>query len=384
MNSLKDQKEKLWALWQRLWDKKSYFKPGGQENKKPYFLKLTTRERILFAKRLSILMQANVPIISALQIIKSQSPSKSAGFIIASLISEVENGQFLSSAMAQFKKVFGEFALNVVRIGEVSGTLNENLNYLSEELKKNQELKRKIVSALIYPMVIVAATLGISGLLVVYVLPKILPVFKSFKFQLPWSTRSLIFIADGLSRYGLYIFLGLVAVFTGLLFLLRRPGARRGFDSFVLRLPILGPMFQNYFLANFCRTLGLLLKSEIRIEEAALVVASTASNLAFRRELEIIAVNITKGEKLSAHMLSRPKFFPPMMAQMAGVGETAGNLSGSLLYLASIYEEELSDSAKNLSSAIEPVLMIFMGIVVGFIAVSIITPIYGITQNLHP
>ena len=347
-------------------------------------LKFSAGEQILFAKRLAILLTAGVPLLPALQMLKKQANSKTSAYILGSLSDGVENGASLSAGMAKFKKIFGDFAVNIVRVGEVSGILSENLDYLAEELKKKQELKRRVISALVYPLFIIFATLGILILLVAYVFPKILPVFQSFKMQLPWSTRALIFISNIFLLHWLLILL-FAAVLIGLsALLLKNLSFKLWLDGSVLRLPLLGKLFQSYQLANFSRTLGLLLKSDVRILEALKITAATAGNLAYRKEFFVMAENMAMGKKLSLHMEENEKIFPAMLAQMTAVGEMTGNLSGSLMYLAETYEDELNDLTKNLSTSIEPMLMIFMGLLVGFLAVSIITPIYGITQNLHP
>ncbi len=353
-------------------------------NKKPFLLQFPIKEQILFAKRLSVLIQAGIPIMKALQMIKKQASTKNSIYIMSNLVEDVERGQFLSASMAKFKKLFGEFAVNIVRVGEVSGTLNENLNYLAEELKKEQELRRKIISALVYPVFIIIATLGVVILLTAYVFPKIMPIFQSFKFQLPWTTRTLIFISNTFVYYGLYVFLALAVLVLGFILFMRKPRFKLWIHTNILRVPFLGPMLRNYQIANFTRTLGLLLKSDVRIVQALQIVASTTGNMAYQRGLYIMADNVTRGERLAAYMDKDVKMFPSMLAQMTAVGEATGNLTGTLMYLAEMYEDDLNDATKNLSASIEPVLMIFMGLLVGFIAISIITPIYGVTQNVHP
>jgi type IV pilus assembly protein PilC len=345
---------------------------------------MSAKDRMSFAKRLSVLISAQLPILKALQIIKNQTDGRRANFIIEKIIFEVENGQFLSSAMSQFGKVFSEFEVSIVRIGEVSGSLSGNLSYLAEELKKKQELKKKIVSALIYPGLIVTMTFGITGLLAVYVLPKILPIFISFKSELPWSTRTLIFFTNFLAKDWVFVLIIVLAVLILIPLVLRVAKIRKYFDRLILRLPVLGDMFRSFYLANFCRTLGLLLKSDVVIMESIKITSATVFNQTYKIELDKIGRSIQKGGKLSEQMVLSPKIFPPLLVQMIIVGEATGSLSDSLLYLTKIYEEELNDLTKNLSVIIEPVLMIFMGIIVGFVAISIITPIYGIAQNLHP
>jgi len=284
--------------------------------------------------------------------------------------------------MRDYEKIFGQFAVNIVRVGEASGTLAQNLNYLADELKKKQVLRQNIIGAMVYPSFIVVATLGITILLTAYVFPKILPIFQSFKSQLPWSTRFLIAASSGLQHYWIHILAGLVALSIILALLLRIGSVKLWFDRNNMRLPFFGTMFRNYYVANFTRTLGLLLKSELGIIDSLRIVGDTLGNTAYRREFFRISEGVGRGEKISDGMQDR-LLFPSMTMQMVAVGETSGNLSFSLLYLSDMSEDELDCATKNLSTSIEPVLMIFMGLLVGFIALSIITPIYGITQNLH-
>lgn len=338
----------------------------------------------MFAKRLSILVKAGVPILDGLKMLKSQPGSRTASKIYTQIASDVERGQFLASSLKSYHKIFGDFAVNVIQVGEMSGTLEENLNYLAEELKKKQELKRKVVGALVYPAIVVFATIALSTMLTVFIFPKILPVFQSFKFDLPWTTKALIFISSIFLHYGIFILLGLIALVALFIFLHRMPGFRIVIDGLILRIPLFGRIAQSYHMANFCRTLGLLLKSQILVVEATRITGNTMTNLVYRREFAMISENVLKGEKISTHLNKNTRLFPPLLSQMVAVGETTGNLSDTLLFVAELYENEVDMLTKNLSTTLEPVLMIVMGMVVGFIAVSIITPIYEVTQYIHP
>lgn len=348
------------------------------------FLRFSLQDQILFVKRLGILVKAGVPVVEGLKMLKNQSRSRATTQILEQVTRDVENGQFLSKSLGQFKNLFGDLALNIIRIGETSGTLHENLDYLAQELKKKQELRRKVIGSLIYPIVIVFATFGISGILVVYVFPKILPIFSSLHFQLPWTTRVLIWLSNLILHHGLWILLGLIMLAILGFVLMRLRPVRFWVHRAILTLPLFGKLSQNYQMANFCRTMGILLRCDVMIVEAMMIAAETTTNLVYQKEFETIGHKITSGEKISTHMSGRHRLFPPIITQMITVGETAGNLSETLSYLGEMYENEVDDQTKNLSTVIEPVLMIFMGILVGFIAISIITPIYGITQNLHP
>lgn len=350
----------------------------------PLFFRLSLQDQMLLAKRLAIMLKAGLPILDSLRMIKAQASSKASALVIGDLEQGVQRGQFLHAALEKYRKSFGDFAVNIIKVGEISGTLHENLGYLAEELKKKRELRRKVISALVYPLFIVVATLGITVLLTVYVFPKILPILTTFNTKLPLSTRALIFISSTFIHWGWLIALILLGLIIGFIFAMRKPAFGLFIDRLLLKLPVLGRLLQAYHMANFCRTLGILLKSDVRIVEAVGITASTTTNLVYRISLLKLTAVITKGGRVSGYLESQGKIYPPMVSQMINVGETTGRLSDSLAYLAEIYENEVDELTKNLSTSIEPLLMIFMGLLVGFIAISIITPIYSFTQNLNP
>jgi type II secretory pathway component PulF len=375
----------LGRFWkaQPLVDPKTGKDRGRKKSIGGFFPGMSTQEQIIFIKRLAILVKSGVSIVLALDMLQRQSSARESRKIIADLRDCVEVGQSLAKAMGNYGKVFGKFAVSIVQIGEMSGTLTQNLDYLADDLKKKQELKRNIVGALIYPAFILVATIGIVVLLTAYVFPKILPVFQSFRTSLPWSTRTLIAVSLFMQHYWMYL-LGGLAVLAVLIGTLRKnPAIKLCFDRVALRAPLIGPMFKRYHITNFSRTLGLLLKSDIGIIQALRITGETSGNGAYRAAFSWIIDRVARGESISQNMEKNKFLFPPLVSQMVGVGEMTGNLSSSLMYLAEIYEDEMNNSTKNLSTSIEPVLMIFMGVLVGFIAISIITPIYGITQSLH-
>jgi type II secretory pathway component PulF len=269
-------------------------------------------------------------------------------------------------------------------VGEQSCILSDNLNYLAEELKKKQQMRRKITGAMFYPVFIVCATLLLTAGLTIFVFPKVLPIFTSVNLNLPISTKILIFVSHFLINYGFYLLLFLIAVAVAFTFAMRTPKFKMVIERIILKIPLAGSISQNYYLSNFCRTLGLLLKGDSRLDVAINITATTTENLVYRQEFERVGDFVDKGGKISVYLLSRPGLFPDMLSHMVAIGETAGNLSETFLYLADMYEAEVDDLTKNLSGLIEPVLMVFMGLLVGFIAISIITPIYSVTQKLTP
>ncbi len=367
--------------------KKPVRKIGEKKTHKsqPSFLRFTTNDQIMFAKRLSMILRSGMPIMEGLGMLGDEAHTRSASYVYESLMITVSNGQPLSTGLEKFKRMFGEFGVNIIKIGEVSGTLHENLEYLADEMKRNQALRRKVIGALLYPALIVAATFGITIMLTVYIFPKIIPIFQSVKAELPWSTKALMAISKFLSADGLWLFLGLAALVVAFIFSMRMfPRFHLLMDRILLRIPLFGKLSQYYNLANICRTTALLLKSDVRIVQAMELVANGTRNLSYRQELMNARERIIKGQKLSAQFKEKRILFPAMMSQMVTVGEQTGNLGGTFSYLAEMYEEEIGELTKSLTTLLEPVLMIIMGGVVGFIAISIITPIYSITQNLTP
>lgn len=345
--------------------------------------RMAGNEQIVFIRRLAIMAKAGVSIVVALDILKKQAVSEESKKIIGHLRECVEKGQPLARAMEKYRNVFGNFGINIVLVGETSGTLAQNLDYLAAELNKKQELRRAIIAALIYPAFIAAATIAIVIMLIVYVFPKILPIFSSFKAELPWTTKMIVAVSGAVQAYWPYYLAG-IFFFAGIcVLLLRKEAPRRAADRMILRVPLLGKMFRGYFIANFTRTFSLLLKSEIGIVQALKIVGDTAGNLAYKEAFKKIAEGVVGGGSAAENMEKDKLLFPPLVSQMVGVGEMTGNLGSSLMYLSEMYEDEMNNSTKNLASSIEPALMIFMGVLVGFIAISIISPIYGITQSLH-
>jgi type IV pilus assembly protein PilC len=389
MNKMKEYISKINSEIKEL--TKKYNKVSIKSSKKSFsyfknatYSRMSTKDQTFFVKRLSFLIKAGIPVLDSLAMIKDQTKKKSYSKILDKIIADVANGQNLSNSLAKFPGMFSEFSVNIIGFGESSGILSENLEYLADELKKKQQLKKKVVGAFVYPIVVTFATFGITGFLMVYLFPKIMPVFQSLHMKLPLSTRLVIFLSNFIRFNGLYIFGGLVFLTLGFLYLLKKNKTFRFyFDKSVLKIPLIGDILRDYNLANSTRTIGLLLKGGVTVSEAIPIAEKTSSNLVYKEEFKKLSESINRGDKISLYLSSRPDLFPEVLSQIVSVGERSGNLSNSLIYLSELYEAQVDDFTKNLSNLIEPALMIFMGILVGFIAISIITPIYSITQNLH-
>jgi type II secretory pathway component PulF len=347
------------------------------------YTRMSIKDQSFFIKRLSFLIKAGIPILESLVMIREQTRRKGYGTILDSVIADVSRGQYLSTGLGKFRKMFGDFSINIISFGETAGILSENLEYLADELQKKDALRKKIVSAFIYPAIVTMATFAITGFLMLYLFPKILPVFSSLRITLPLSTRMVMYFSNFLQHHWLTLISIIFVLIVSIIIAVKKSKIFAFyFDKTILKLPLVGNMIQSYNLANTTRTLGLLLKSGVTLSEALPITARVCGNLVYVNELEKLSDIINRGEKMSVYLSKNRNLFPDVLTQIISVGEKSGNLSRSLIYLSELYEAEVEDFTKNLSSLIEPVMMIVMGIMVGFIAISIITPIYSITQNL--
>lgn len=344
--------------------------------------RLSIKEQTFFAKRLAFLMKAGVSMLDSIHILREQTRSKRYIAILDVVINDIKGGQQLSKSLNKFPRAFGAFTIGIIKVGESSGTLSHNLNYLADELKKTQALKRKVVGALIYPAIITVATVAITALLTVFIFPKIMPVFTSLHITLPLTTRIMIFVSTFLLNHGLLLLAILILILITIYICVKASAiCHYYFDKIFLRIPIVGTLIRLYNLGAFTRTLGLLLKSGFTLSEALVVTAETTANKVYQSAIKSLTEVVLRGDRISGQIAKLPRLFPDIISQMIAVGEKSGSLSDTFVYISEHYDEEVNEYTKNLSGLIEPVLMICMGLAVGFLAISVITPIYSITQH---
>ena len=339
-------------------------------------------QKALFAKHLAVMLRSGIPLVETLEISES---SVQGGLkkIIKGILSSVRAGHSLSSSLANYPRVFSNLFVNVTRAGEKSGTLVENLENIAKELKKEKELVSKIKGALLYPVVVLSAAFVLGMVLAFVVLPKITPLFEGMKMDLPFTTRGLIWISHIVQNYGVYIFPGIIISVLFLLWLARREFSAPVTHWFLLHIPIVKKITLNANFSRFARTLGMLLKSGVNIDEALDITKMTMGNYYFRSALERVSRRVVKGVHLAKGLEESGGLFPALLTKMVGVGEESGRFEETLFYLGDFYESEVDTATKALATAIEPVLLMIIGVVVGFLALSIITPIYNITGGIR-
>ena len=349
-----------------------------------FFSKISYQEKVFFTKHLALMIAAGIPIGEALDTLSSQTKSVKFRKILKEILSEVENGSSLAKAFKKQGNVFSELYISLVKVGEKSGTLEETLKFLAKQMTKENSLRKKIQAAMLYPALVLGASVIIGGFISFYILPKLIDLFESFDIKLPLTTRILLWVAYALRDYGVHIAIGIILLFLVGVFLYRYEKVKLIIHKALLKLPILGDFFTYVQLATFTRNLATLLKNSVSITSAMETTSRTLTNIAFRKDVESMAKGLNEGKSIEQILENkRYKKFPVVVQKMIGVGEKTGKLDETLFYLSDFFEDDIDNISKNLTTVLEPVLLIVIGLLVGFIALSIITPIYELTGSIR-
>ena len=359
--------------------------PEIQGTKKRFVLfhrKISLVEKIFFTRNLQVMIGAGTPLTKALDVLALQTNNQRFKKIISELRDEIIRGKTLSQALSKFPETFSDFYVNLVKVGEETGKLEEVLGEITFQMERENELKKKIQGALIYPTVIVIFMILIGFVMLVTVVPKIATFFKEFNAQLPLSTKIVIFLGDFLKKNLLILILSFFGFLIFLRFLLKIQEVKKFLDHLFLKIPIISPLFQKLNTAYFSRSLSTLLKGGVSLPKALEISGKTLSNFYFKKAVLESIEKVQKGTKLSRALSEYSNLFPPVLVQMLEVGEETGETSEILEKIANFYEEEVSRTTQNLVSLIEPLLMILIGGVVGFFAVSMVQPMYSLMQSI--
>ncbi|MFZ1987617.1 MAG: type II secretion system F family protein [Minisyncoccia bacterium] len=345
---------------------------------------LSLKEQAALTKRMSFLLRGGMATPYILSLVGSQQRSSATQKIFQSISEDVEAGHSFADSLRKHPKLFAPFAIQIIHIGEASGAFAGNLAYLSEELEKRSSLRSKVLGALMYPALIGVFSIVMTVALVVFIFPKIVPVFSGLGVALPWPTRIVLGLSNYLTHWGFLTF-GILA--TALLVVMvitkRNTKAQLLFSRFLLSVPIVRSLTRSYYLASISRTFSLLLTSGMTLRDAIPATAASITHPVYRFEFEKLQEAVEEGRSISETFGNADVLFPDLVRHMLSAGEASGTLPETLSYISEYYEHELDETTRRLSTLVEPVLMIGMGLSVGFVAISIILPIYEITQHLH-
>lgn len=344
--------------------------------------KVKTADLILITRNLSGMIRAGLSLARALSVLEKQTKNRALHKILGAVITDINSGSTLSTALAKFPNVFSPLFVSMTRAGEESGNLAGALTDIGQNLEKAHSLVKKIRGALIYPGVILSAMIVVGILMFAFVVPTLASTFRELGVTLPLSTRAIIFAGTFFSNHLTLTFILLLAGALGLVSLFRARFMASYIDFAVLRLPVIGNLAKELNTARTARTMSSLLLSGVSLTRAVDITEDVVQNIYYKKVLSEAKVAVEKGATFSSVFEAYPKLYPVMMSEMIEVGEETGKLSDMLLQVASFYEEEIENKTKNLSTIIEPILMLLIGGGVGFFAISMISPLYSILNTL--
>ena len=361
----------------------------GQGRFKKYFFKIfsflgniSTAQKIAFAKNLSAMIKAGLSLSRALSVIERQSSNQRFKSVVENINLEIKKGKTLSEALTNYPNIFSDLFISMAKAGEESGSLSQALSNVTIQMEKTYRLQGKIKGALIYPAVIVGVMVIVGILMFIFVVPGITATFKELNTELPISTKFIIFISDFLSTHWFAAILIILAFVSGIYFSLKTALGKRVSNYAVMRLPVIGDLIKESNAARVARTLSSLLSAGVPVAQAIIITKDIVGNYYYKQVLEEASRVVEKGENISSVFLKNPNLYPTFVGEMMSVGEETGNMSEMLEEVAIFYELDVDERTKDVSTIIEPVLMVVIGITVGFFALSMVAPIYSVMDNI--
>ncbi|MCK5085622.1 type II secretion system F family protein [Candidatus Parcubacteria bacterium] len=344
---------------------------------------ISQQEKIILTKHLSTMIKSGLSLKEGIETILNDTKKKAFKKVLTEAKFDLEKGQPLSVTFKKYPNFFSNIFIALIKAGESSGTLEKSLDYLGIQLKKDYKLKQKIKGAMAYPFVLIAASIAVIFIMMVFVVPKLTKVFAQSDLELPWTTQLIIKISDFISGNIYLIICFFIATSLSLLYFRKKKKVQNIISEIIFKIPFVSELYIKIILVRFIRTFGILLSSGINILKALDISAETVGYNKYHKAIKELGKEISHGVSISNSMRKRRDLFPYMLINMVSVGEKTGNLDSILNELATFYEEEVDNSIKNLVSLIEPLLLLVMGLIVAAIAFSVIMPIYQLVGSIN-
>lgn len=355
-------------------EKKAAARKAFGERKK----KVTDRDLVVFTRQFATLFTAGIPIVQGLDILAKQIENRTFGAVVGQIKASIETGSTFADAMRRHPKVFSDLYTNMVAAGEAGGVLDLVLGRLAVYIEKMMKLKKKVKGAMVYPSIVISVAVLVVAIIMIFVIPVFAKIFGEMGVALPFPTQIVIGMSNFLSGLGgLALLVILVSTGIGIRQYRGTKGGRKVTDRLLLNTAIVGNLLKKVAIARFSRTLGTLISSGVPILDALEICAKTAGNVIIEETINNARLDVASG-KTVAEPLSRSDLFPPMVVQMISVGEASGSLDQMLEKIADFYDDEVDQAVTNLTTALEPLLMVFLGVVIGFIVVALYLPIFKI------
>ncbi|MBF0330088.1 MAG: type II secretion system F family protein [Nitrospirae bacterium] len=339
--------------------------------------KVIEKDVVVFTRQFSTMFSAGIPIVQGLDIMAKQTENPALGEVIGAIKGDVEAGSTLADSMKKHPKVFDDLFVNLVAAGEAGGILDGVLLRLANYIEKSMKLKKKVKGAMIYPAIVMGIAFLVIAVIMVFVVPVFSKIFGEMGIPLPAPTKLIINFSNFVAGIGgLMIVGGIVGVIMAFTRYRATPGGRKTTDRIALKLPVFGDLLRKVAVARFTRTLGTLISSGVPILDALEICAKTAGNKIIEESVFTIKTDVSSGKTLSEPLSQSPDIWPPMSVQMIGVGEQTGALDAMLVKIADFYDDEVDDAVNNLTTLLEPAMMVFLGTTVGFVVVALYMPIF--------
>ncbi len=346
----------------------------------PFMHSIKMQDKINFARNLSSMISAGLAMSRALSVMERQTKNQELKKVLVSLQKDISEGKTLSQAMSSYKNVFSALFISMVSAGEQSGSLAESLKIVGIQMDKTFALQRRVKGAMMYPGIILSAMVIIAVLMLTFIVPTLMKTFTELNVQLPASTRFVLFISNALRDNGILVLIGFV-ILVGLFIMFKRSkNGKYTIDYLVLKIPVIGEIVKEVNSARTARTLSSLLSSGVDVVESVRITADVIQNVHYKDILKVAGEAIEKGEPISKIFTQNEKYYPLFLGEMMNVGEETGKIGEMLLGVANFYEEDVDQKTKDMSTIIEPFLMVIIGGAVGFFAISMISPMYSLVN----
>lgn len=347
----------------------------------PYFSgRVKASVLTVFTRQLSTLIEAGMPLLRGLRLLREQEESLALGKILDEISDRIEGGGALSEALAEHPKVFNKLYINMVKAGELSGALELTLRRLAEFMEKAQKIKGKVKAAMFYPVSVMVMATVILGVLMVYIVPRFQEVFDGMSGKLPWFTLFVLHVSTAIKSHLLWTAAGVVIISVIFSFGIRTKRGREIFDQIKLTMPVIGPVFRKLAISRFSRTLGTLVANGVPILQALNIVKETTGNVIVSRVVSTVHDSVKEGDTIAVP-LKASRVFPAMVAGMVDIGEQTGALPDMLMKVADTYDDQVDNAVTSMTSLLEPIMIVFLAVVVGGIVIAMFLPIIDLINN---
>lgn len=346
----------------------------------PFLNRVPAKDLVIFSRQLSVMISAEVPVVKALKVLVRQTANKNLRTVVANLAADVEGGTKFSAALERYPKVFDDFFVNIVRSGETTGKLDEVLDYLATQQEKDYDLSSKIKGAMIYPAFILSGLVVVGVVMMIFVIPQLTAILTESGATLPLSTKILIGTSDVMRNYWWALLIALIAIIVGVRYLIAFPAGRKYWDGIKLKLPVFGHLFQRIYMVRFTRGLATLLTGGVEMVGALKIAGDITGNAVYRDLIRQTVKEVEDGNSMTT-VFARSKEIPVMVTQMIGIGEQSGKIDVILEKITDFYGREIENLVRNLTTLMEPLIMLVMGVAVGIMVAAIILPMYSLASS---